>query len=326
MPNVLILGGSGYLGTAIAQALLRSGNYAVWGTARSAAKAIQLRANEVTPVETVDLGDPQTLVKAIDAYHIDAVIDASSAYEQGADVLKAIISAATARAEALAKDNAVGPKLAFLYTSGVWIHGSPSRRLSDLTPPGTSLSPGKSATAVAWRPAHEQAILAARDVLDVAILRPATIYGRSSWVFSTWWDPLLAAAQSGSRDAIKIPADKGARTGVVHVEDLAVAYLSTLSLIHGQLGSWPVCDLVTENLSIVDMLEAAKAALGVEAELKYEGTHGNPFLEALSLVANNDSSRAKLVLGWVPKKVDFVPNMAVYVEAWRTTEEMKPKA
>ncbi|KAF2678712.1 NAD dependent epimerase/dehydratase family protein [Lentithecium fluviatile CBS 122367] len=326
MPNVLILGGSGYLGTAIAQALLRSGGYAVWGTARSAAKAAQLRTNEVSPVETVHLADPQTLAQTIDAHHIDAVIDASSAYEQAAGVLGAVILAAKARADALAKDKAVGPKLAFIYTSGSWVHGSPSRRVSDLTPPGTSLAPGKPATAVTWRPAHEQAILAARDVLDVAILRPAAIYGRGSWVWGTWWGPLLAAAQSGSRDAIQIPADKGARTGVVHVDDLAAAYLGALDRIHGQLGSWPVFDVGAENLSIVDLLEAAKAALGVEAELAYGGTHGNAFLEALSLVANSDFSRAKLVLAWVPKRVDFVPNTAVYVDAWRATEEMKPKA
>ena len=132
MPNVLILGGSGYLGTAIAQALLRSGSYAVWGTARSAAKAAQLRAIEVTPVETINLADTQTIVQAIDTYHIDAVIDASSAYEQVAGVLAAIISAAKARADALAKDKVVGPKLSFIYTSGSWVHGSPSRRVSDL--------------------------------------------------------------------------------------------------------------------------------------------------------------------------------------------------
>ena len=78
MPNVLILGGSGYLGTAIAQALLRSGSYAVWETARSAAKAAQLRAIEVTPAETINLADAQALIQAIDAHHFDAVIDASS--------------------------------------------------------------------------------------------------------------------------------------------------------------------------------------------------------------------------------------------------------
>ena len=88
MPNVLILGGSGYLGTAIAQALLRSGGYAVWGTARSAGKAAQLRAIEVSPVESVDLANPQTLAQAIDTYHIDAVVDASSAYEQATGVLE----------------------------------------------------------------------------------------------------------------------------------------------------------------------------------------------------------------------------------------------
>jgi nucleoside-diphosphate-sugar epimerase len=132
MPNVLILGGSGYLGTAIAQALLRSGGYAVWGTARSAGKAAQLRAIEVSPVESVDLANPQTLTQAIDAYHIDAVVDASSAYEQAAGVLEAVVTAAKARAAALANDKAIGPKLAFVYTSGSWVHGSPSRRVSDL--------------------------------------------------------------------------------------------------------------------------------------------------------------------------------------------------
>lgn len=132
MPNVLILGGSGYLGTAIAQALLRSGGYAVWGTARTAAKAAQLRAIEVSPVESVDLANPQTLAQAIDRYHIDAVVDASSAYEQAAGVLEAVVTAAKARADTLANDKAIGPKLAFVYTSGSWVHGSPSRRVSDL--------------------------------------------------------------------------------------------------------------------------------------------------------------------------------------------------
>lgn len=137
---------------------------------------------------------------------------------------------------------------------------------------------------------------------------------------------MLAAARSGSQDGIQIPADKAARTGAVHVDDLAAAYLGALDRIHGQLGSWPVFDISTENLSVVDLLEAAKAALGVKAELVYGGTYGSAFLEALSLVANTDSSRAKQALGWVPKKVDFVPNTAVYVNAWRATEELKPKA
>ena len=194
------------------------------------------------------------------------------------------------------------------------------------TPPGTSNAPGKPATAVAWRPAHEQAILAARDVLDVAILRPAAIYGRGSWVWGTWWGPLLDASQSGSKDAIQIPADKAARTGAVHVDDLADAYVGALDRIQGQLGSWPVFDIATENLSVVDLLEAAKKALGVEAELQYAGTMGSAFLEALSLVANTDSSRSKQVLGWTPRKVDLVPNTAVYVNAWKATEALKPKA
>ncbi|KAJ4287142.1 hypothetical protein N0V90_012540 [Kalmusia sp. IMI 367209] len=220
MPNVLVIGGSGYLGL-------------VWGTARSDVKASQLRANEITALEDVDLTNPHTLTKAILTHSIDAVIDASSAYEQVAGVLEAIKTAACTRATILTKDKAVGPKLAFIYTSGSWVHGSPSRRVNDLTPPG-----------------------------------------------------------------------------VVHVDDLAAAYVGALDRIDNQLGAWPVFDVGTENLWIADLLEAAKAALGVKAPLEYVGTHGNAFLEALSLVANIDFARARLVLGWQPRRVDFGPNIA----------------
>lgn len=333
MPNVLILGGSGYLGLAVGQALLRSGNYAVWGTVRSADKAKTVAAHEVTPL-LGEATDGDWLAEAIAAHHIDIVIDATQVYgKQSGDVLAAVARAARSRAETLAADGAVGPKLGFIYTSGSWVHGSPPRRVGDLTVPGTSAAPARPAAAVAWRPAHEQAVLAARDVLDVAVLRPSMIYGRGSWVFGTWWSPLLAAAKAGAGsgpggpepEPVQIPADAAARTGLVHVDDLADAYVRAVDRIDGRLGSWPVFDLAAETVPIGEIMAAAAGALGVDARrLRYAGTGGNPFLEALSLVGNPDAARARSVLGWEPRRRDFVQNIAPIVAAWRAAQEEGP--
>lgn len=322
MPNVLILGGSGYLGFSLAQSLLRSGNYAVWGLIRSEAKAKLLAANEITPV-VGDVTDASTLTGIIASADIDIVIDTTSAYEQASTILKAVISAAKTRLEALAKEKAIGPKLGFVYTSGTWVHGSPVGRVSDLSPVGNSLAKGTPATAVSWRPGHEQAILAARDTLEVAILRPTAIYGRASSGWSTWWGAVFAAKQSGSSDPIQVPADRQARTGTIHIDDVVSAFHAAIDLLDGRLGSWPVFDLLGETISVVEIMEAAKIALGVKAPLEYAGTMGNPYLEALSLVANGDSSRARNVLGWEAKRREFLLNLPVYIKAWQAAQEGK---
>lgn len=322
MPNVLILGATGYLGLALGQSLLRSGNYAVWGLARSQDKAKVLTANEITAV-VGDVSDSAILTKIIASADIDIVVDATSAYEQAATILKTVVSAAKTRQAALAKENAVGPKLGFVYTSGSWVHGSPAGRVSDLSAVGNSLAKGSPATVVGWRPGHEQAILAARDTLDVAILRPAAIYGRASWVWSTWWGRVLAAKKHGSSDTIQVPADRTARTGTIHVDDVVSGFHAAIDRLDGRLGPWPVFELLSETFSVVEIMEATKAALGVKAPLHYAGSQGNPFLEALSLVANIDGSRARIVLGWEAKRKDFLQNLPVYIKAWESTQEDK---
>ncbi|KAL2845475.1 hypothetical protein BJY01DRAFT_214129 [Aspergillus pseudoustus] len=320
MPNVLVLGGSGYLGLALSKSLVASGNYAVWGSARTPEKSKLLAQNEISPVED-DITNAGILETIIVKNDINIVVDTTSAYEQAAQILQGVTQAAKTRRDALAKEKAVGPKLGFVYCSGMWIHGSQSVRESDLTPAGTSLSKGKPATAVAWRPAHEQAILAARDVLDVAILRPATIYGRGSWVWSTWWGGILKAKQSGNNtDVIQIPADVQARNPTIHVDDIAAGFHAAIDRIDGRLGAWPVFDLVTETIGVQDITEAVKGALGVTAPVEYTGTQGNPFFEALSLVSKADASRARTVLGWEPRRTEFLLNIAIYVRAWEAAQ------
>ncbi|KAK2771669.1 hypothetical protein FQN53_004932 [Emmonsiellopsis sp. PD_33] len=314
MPNILILGATGYIGRTVALSLLRSG-YTVYGTARSPEKANSLMKDEIIPVE----GDiTSTLGNIISKNSIDVVIEATSTLDKASETLAGVISAANARRDALAKENAVGPKLGYIYTSGTWVHGShPGERVSDLTPVGSNaLSPAPSSANVAWRPVLEQSILAARDVLDVAIIRPGTIYGRSSWVLDTFWGPVAEAKKTGSTDSIKIPFERTSRPPFIHVDDVAAGYHAVVDRIHGGLGSWPVFDLVSETVELPHILEASTAAMGVNAPIEYLGHMGNPFLEAMSAVTNIDSSRAKTVLGWTPKRTGFVLRIPLYMKAW----------
>ncbi|KAJ5730259.1 uncharacterized protein N7483_004767 [Penicillium malachiteum] len=319
MPNVLILGGTGYIGNAVAKSLLQSGNYKVWGTARNSEKAKQLAINEIVPIED-DITDPAKLSQIIIDNSINVVVDTTSAYEQAGNILAGVIHAATTIKESLEKEGIVSPRLGFVYTSGGWVYGSPKKRLNDLAPVGSALSQDKPGTPIVWRPIHEQAILAARDQLDVAILRPHAVYGRGSWIFGTWWNPLAEAAKSGSTSLVKIPANTTARPGLVHVDDVATGFHAAIDRIDGRLGEWPIFDLLTETLPLPAFLDATKVAMGVDAQIEYIGPGGNPFYEALSLASNSDASRAKSVLGWNPKRTDLLLNLPIYVNAWQASQ------
>ncbi|KAL4890164.1 NAD dependent epimerase/dehydratase family protein [Aspergillus ambiguus] len=315
MPNVLILGATGYIGLALAQSLRRGGTYTVWGTARTPEKAKLLMANEVFPVGG-DITDSQTLSGMITGNQIDIVVDASSAYDKASQILNGVVHAGNARRQALAAEGIVGPKLGFLYISGTWVHGSPSSRVSDLSPVGSRQSKGKPAPVAAWRPAHEQAILATRDILDAAIVRPGDVYGRSSPGWTPLWEVLQKSLESDPGTRVQIPAAAAARIGTVHVDDVAAGLHTAVDHLGGQLGSWPVFDLVTETVSIVEIMETAKAVLGVEALLDYIGPVGDPFMEAMSCASKLDASRARYVLGWTPKRTEFLLNLSVYIKAW----------
>jgi nucleoside-diphosphate-sugar epimerase len=173
-----------------------------------------------------------------------------------------------------------------------------------------------------WRAAHEQAILSSRGDIDVAIVRPAMVYGRGGWVWETWFAPILAARGS-TEEKITIPAGREARPSVVHVDDVVSGIHAVIDQIDGRLGSWPVFDLVSEHVGIECIVEAVKEAVGAKNEVEYTGTQGNVFYEALAVRANVDAGRSTIVLGWQPKISDFLVKMGKYVRAFEAAKDAK---
>jgi nucleoside-diphosphate-sugar epimerase len=316
MVNVLVFGATGYIGEALCQSLVTSGNHRVYGLARSASKAAQLARGEVIPI-LGSLGENSGLLRAIETYHINVIIDVSSAKDEISFFLQALVESEQKRLAAAKAAGIRTPKLGFIYASGTWVHGSSNSPVNDLTPVGLPNSPDQPPTLVSWRPVFERQVLAASEVLDTMVMRPALVYGRSCDIWSTFFQVLFNAASSGP-STVSVGLDPESIPALVHVDDVASAIhaaVDKLPLISGT-GVYPVFDLMTSQESMRDIMVAAAREFGFKGEVVLSGTGGDLFADAMSVTGNLDSGRAKQLLGWLPKRVGFVGDMDRIAGAW----------
>ncbi|KAF9771903.1 hypothetical protein IL306_010428 [Fusarium sp. DS 682] len=320
MPRVLIIGATGYLGSRICNVLANSGQHRVYGIARNESKAKSLAVAEVTPVICPDpINKPDAYLDAIRQFNIDIVIDVSGANQDSAKFLADVKAIGLER---VSKAKSAGlthvPKLGFIYCSGTWVHGSSDKLVNDLNIAGPDATTPP-ARLVAWRVNHENAVLASSDVLDVAVLRPALIYGGESTIWTPFILPLLQASRNGSSDTIQIPLSIDSRPGLVHVGDVATGFqkaIEKLSLINST-SVYPVFDLVTSQESMTEIFGALSSHWKLKGRCELVGHGDNLFAEAMGTSLRGSSDRAKQLLGWTPTKLNgFVTDMDVYADAF----------
>lgn len=104
------------------------------------------------------------------------------------------------------------PKLTYIYTSGLWVHGENRTDVITDTSPIT-----RPAELVAWRPAHEQRIIN-DQVLNGLVIRPGLLYGRSGSLFAPFF-------KSASEGRVWYPGTPGGRFALLHTDDLADLYV-----------------------------------------------------------------------------------------------------
>lgn len=316
MVNVLVVGATGYIGQALCQSLIRSGNHRVFGLARTPEKATSLAKSEVIPI-LGSIAENAKLIEALSAHHINVVVDVAGANKESHDLLALLKKVGAERLKAASDANVRIPKLGFIYGSGIWVHGSSNAPVNDLMPVGVLDAPNAPPEIVAWRPELEQAVLAASDVLDVMVIRPALVYGRTSAIWSILFGPIYDAAQQGSASA-SVAADPESRPGLVHVGDVAAGFhaaVDKLPLISGT-GVYPIFDLVTSQESMRDILTSVGKELGFKGTVDLTGYGSDLFAKALSTSANGSGGRAKTLLGWEPTRIGFVQSMDIYAKAW----------
>jgi nucleoside-diphosphate-sugar epimerase len=274
--KVFLTGATGYIGGAVADALLAAG-HSVTGLARSDDAARKLAGKGITPYRG-DLTSPKSLGAA--ALAADAVIHTGTT-NQGPLDQEAV------RALLLGKP--------LIYTSGVWVLGDTGGRVADETWPVNPIPK------VAWRPGVEQMVLDAGGV----VIRPGIVFGRGGGIPA---DFVQSARETG---AARYVGSGENHWPMVHLNDMADLYVLAIekapagTLLHASDGTaFPVKQI------------AAAASIGASAGGRTESwpldearkTLG-AYADALVLDQQVSSEKARATLGWKPRAVSVLDDL-----------------
>jgi nucleoside-diphosphate-sugar epimerase len=203
--RIFLTGATGYIGSAVVDALLRASHH-VTALVRTPQAADALAARGVVPV----LGDLKnetsyrSAAAGFDAYIHTAADSTAKREEIDRKAIDVLLGAAVAQAHTAAT--------AFVYTSGVWVLGSNAQPLTETAQP----NPGQ---LLGWRAVHEQLVLRAAGVnLRTAVIRPGVVYGGSRGLVSD----LLKNAVNG---LIRVIGKGENHWPLVYDRDLADLYL-----------------------------------------------------------------------------------------------------
>ncbi|WP_264210148.1 NAD-dependent epimerase/dehydratase family protein [Leisingera thetidis] len=200
--KVLILGGTGSIGTAVTQELLRHG-HDVTGLSRSDASDRRLAAMGARPLRG-DLRHPGCWVREV--ARVDGVIQLAAAFDGG------MAEADTAAMAAILRQAAMRPEpLRLIYTGGCWLYGATGERVADETSPLRPIRP------FAWMQKNAGTVLAS-PALSAAVIHPAMVYHEGGGAFSRHLDAARSARP------FEIWGSISTRWPLVQRSDLARAY------------------------------------------------------------------------------------------------------
>ena len=294
--RVFLTGGTGYIGSAVLDALIRTG-HRVTALARDSEKAERLEARGATPV----LGDLATPARFLaTAAGLDAVVHTAMAELPRGPVLeKAFLDAM------LPALSAGGTPRTFVYTSGVWVLGSRPTATDEAVPPDPVAH-------VAWRAGHEAQVLAAGGPsLRTLVIRPGIVYGSGRGIVSD----MLKDALNG---LVRVIGDGQNRWPCVYDRDLAELYVRVLSM-PGTSGVYHATG--DEDERVAEIAEAITRHVSPAADIRHvplaeaRGKLG-PRADALALDQVVRSPRAR-ALGWAPTMHGITGNAPRLFEEYR---------
>jgi nucleoside-diphosphate-sugar epimerase len=291
--RIFLTGATGYIGTAVLDALVRGGHH-VDALVRNRERAARVQARGAHPV-LGDLSSPATYAETAAAAD-GAIHTAFERSPRGSEIDATAI-------DVLLRE-ATGPRFV-IYTSGVWVLGNQH------SPADESASP-RPASLVSWRPAHEERVLkAAASGLRTAVIRPGIVYGGSRGIVGD----LFRNAADG---LVRIIGAGDNRWPLVYDRDLGELYLRVATnprasgVYHANdEGDERVNDLVTAIVGHMTVQPGVRRIPLAEARQKL-----GPLAEALVLDQVVRSSRSR-ALGWQPLLHSVSGNVSRLFEEWR---------
>jgi nucleoside-diphosphate-sugar epimerase len=232
--------------------------------------------------ETRDLRDRGVVILSGDIDALPSLRDTIANYD-------AVIHAASAKKDQPQQDKKAVDVFTslntfFLYTSGVWVLGNTGDNAVDESTPVNPLP------LVAWRPPHEQQVLATGRG---AVVRPGCVYGGKQSLLAPWFE----AADSGG--TITIVGDGNNRWAMVDLSDMADCYARIVE--QRATGTFHAVDDTRATLN-----ECAKA-VAPEAKIEHvpletaRKSYG-AFADALAVDQRVSSAKTRQTLGWSPRR------------------------
>ena len=278
--KVLVTGATGYLGSAIRAALEKDGREIV-GIARTDESAAALRASDCEVVRA-DLRDTGALARA--ASEVDAVVHAAAV--NGAERGEVDRAAVEALLGGLREGGAL------VYTSGTWVLGDTGDSVA------TEKWPCRPLPVNAWQLGVEEAVLdAAGRGLRTAVVRPATVHGARGGTLGTFVE------QTRKRGAPRVVGSGHQIWSTVHLDDVADLYARLLrgmdagGVFHAASG----CAYPVRDLALAAALSAGGERGVEEWPIDEARARLGEIADALGMTQRVEASRARTVLGWVPR-------------------------
>ena len=287
--KVLILGATGFVGSSVADALVRAGHQ-VLGQTRSALNwAKKFESREIEVLESDPFADDHwTSVLST----VDVVVDCLGG---SAPIDKENIN--LIRKAEQAQRHPTASKLVYIWTSGVLLHGDDRW---NIVTDGTEAT--RAPSKVAWRPEIENILVSSKSI-DGIVIRPGLVYGRSGSV------PGMLFSQAAIDKKIEWPGTPGGRYATGHVDDLGE--LSRLAVEKHPLVKHLKLEGSNFATESVDLLLARVAELAGLDSYSYK-TPSSPFEIAVSGTSVVRGTLARSLLGWQPVKPSLIDGLSTY--------------
>jgi nucleoside-diphosphate-sugar epimerase len=294
--RVFLTGGTGYIGSAVLDALVRGG-HDVTAIARDPEKVARLRARGATGL-LAELGTPARYMEA--AQEADVVIHTAMEYsprgpQLDAELLERLLPAMAD----------TGSAKTFIYTSGIWVIGPAPEPVDE----SAALVPAQIS---AWRAPLEQRVLAATTLsLRTAVVRPGVVYGGARGIVSD----LLKDALNG---LVRVIGPGTNHWPCVYDRDLGELYVRIAETPEAS-GIYHANDEADEQVN--DIVAAIAAHVAQRPDIRHvpldeARAKMGPYADALALDQRLRSPRARAI-GWAPTLHSVSGNVARLLEEFR---------
>jgi nucleoside-diphosphate-sugar epimerase len=283
--RVLVLGGTGFIGTAVLREIIRRGHdvVALARSERSAQKAGELGA---TPIAG-DIASPERWTANLPP--LDAVIHMACDFDSAMDEVERRLL------DGLLPHLAAQPhRPRFITTGGCWLYGATGDDVA------TEATPFDPLPAFAWMVPHLQRVLATPGI-DPVIIHPAMVYEPGGGVFRRFVSDAI------ERSAVRVVGSENVQWPLVHRDDLASLYALALeggvtrtSYIGAAIDGFPVGRIARAMARRFGTRQQAPEIITADAVAAELG----PWARGYARDQQLSGDKARRDLGWRPQHLD----------------------